>query len=213
LNNCNAGPRDYVSVMRGLNNEFDSPSIIAFYKPKVPGILDLVSDTFTLTLQTPNGGGTGFWLGQYDMSAKDFPFVNLAGASLTAPITLCSVFPADAPSGRCSSPFNVAYKVNFPAIQLTQFRMDEQAARNYVATVRNIPGRPRPIYVQVELQILPTAPEVSMPHSVPMNMAQCDLMLGRSEPGQRQVVTFSGKVKKITAITTVGNQELGQLYP
>lgn len=216
MNNCNASERDYVSVMRAMSNEFDSGSIVAFYKPKVTEILSEVPDTFTVILQqypSSTGYASNFVLGQYDTAAGGFPFVNAAGVRLAKPVTLTSLAPGDAYSGRCSSPFNVSYRVTFPAVAFSQLRMNEQDARAFVASIHDITGRPRPIYLQVDLEILPDAPQLSTPAPPPAAVARREFELGRQMPAQNQILTFSAKVKKVTALNVNGGRPLGDLYP
>lgn len=214
MNNCDASERDYISVMHALNSEFDAPKIVDFYKPKKSSILNLTSDQFTVTMQF-SPAGQSFNLGQYDVTAKAFPFVNLGGVK--TPVSLTRLAPGDAHGGRCSNPFNVSYEVDFPAVELSEVHMDENAAKQFVndelRSRVTFGERPRPIYVQIIVEVLPGVPKVLKAAVPNTNTAMRGLILGRAQGTQRPTVVFPGKVNKVTAIAIYDGHPLGVLYP
>jgi hypothetical protein len=189
LNNCMAPHADLSAVQSTFGNEFEYPSVIAFYKSKARDVLKLVSNTITVTAGSFN-------LGQYDMATKEFPIVEEGNinSKLESPITLNSLTIVDVGNGRClgllRAANNATYEVAFPDVTFSALRMDEDAAKSFVSSVGDV--RHRRIAVQLDVEILQGAPRVSTDRG--------------------SVVTFPAKVNKATAVTLDG-RPLGVLYP
>ncbi|MGH9453127.1 MAG: hypothetical protein ACRD2O_04065 [Terriglobia bacterium] len=210
LNNCSSDYRDWVKFRMSLDNEFDYRSIAFYYKSKGQEILADIPTKFTATLQNflwANGGTVDFVLGEYNMERKVFPFVNIRGGQLTAPVTLRN-FTAPGVRGPCGGKLeNAEYRVAFDDFKFTELRMDEDAARSFVASLR--PSLPRIVFVQLELELLPSAPQVSKVQTpAPRNP-----YYGRTgTETTSEVVTFRAKLTKATVVTPQG-RPLGVLYP
>jgi hypothetical protein len=183
-----------------LQDEFQSSSILEAYKLRVPEVLNLVTDNSVVvrldTYPEKNAFGSDvgrqLLLGSYDMEAKAFPFVKLDGTKV--PSIKLSYAVLGVRGGTCENPFEFAFKIAFPVIELSKIPMDEQAARAYVADLTQRRGDRR-LFLTVEVQILPDAPKF--------------------DPGP--VVTFPVKVTRITAtaqpFANTPGQSLGVLYP
>lgn len=210
LNNCSEDYRDWVKFRRSLDNEFDYPSIASYYKTKGHEILAEIPTEFSATLPNfimANGAVLDFVLGEYNPERKAFSFVNLRGGPLTAPVALHNLSAPEV-KGTCGGTLeNAQYRVAFDEIKFTELRMDEDAARSYVSSLH--PGLPRIVYVQLELEIQPTAPQVSKIQSP----APRSPYYGRTgAETTSEIVTFKGKLKKASVVTPQG-RPLGVLYP
>ncbi len=200
LNNC--GDRN---VAKGLNNEFDYPSMVAFYKPRAQEIVKFVPNTFSINM------GTSFYLGEYDMTRKAFPFVD--GLRKRQVIAFNNVTPVNSPTGiplcpgtnrsyRLTDTYSTKpapfpeYMVTFNEIKFAEVAVDEATARSFAA---RFPGGLRPVSIILDIEVLPDPPKI-----VRKKMAGTVITL--------TYVTFAGVVKKVSVLTSLG-QPLATINP
>ena len=195
LNNC--GNAD---VVKNLDNEFEYPPMVAFYKPKALDIVNFVPNSFSISL------GFGFQLGEYDTTRKAFPFIDNQHRSQA--IVFRNVTPYDSGQSACPGIIRLkianqptvfpAYMVTFKEVKFTEVAVAEAAARAYVAGLAPVAQSSRFVEIQLDIEILSDPPQT---------------VYGRNG---ETYVTFAGELKKATVLfsnSTISRKLLGVLYP
>jgi len=187
LNNCN-NP----AIENQLNNEFDGPQIVKFYREHAAQIVAEAPSIITYPVYYAR-------LGEYDSSGGGFPILGNGqgvmqpgGGMVPAPDGLSLDhydFPSFAVVRQCGRVFqghmmnqrSSTYRVAFENITMDKIAMDEASARRYVESLAD--SRSRPVVVLFEIEISQGVPKI-----VP-------------DPHGSGTVSFLGHVKKIMVAT------------
>jgi hypothetical protein len=204
LNNC--GNRKIVTEP---NNEFDYPSIQAFYREKASEILRVVPATVSART-------TGFQLGEYDRRTGSFP-IQISGKDTLVQFDRVTPIPNRNIAWTCPEASGQAadrgpskyirmgrkpvYQITFSLLTFTKVGMDEASARKYVEGLSS-QDRGRSVDILIDVDIVQQPPQLGDAPKDPRDTTPAKLE-----------VTFRGEVKKVSLVKFGTLEPVATLYP